>query len=163
MNHLREKKSKIGFFLHARISGNSRPHLKNLKSSPPGAKVAMAQPNTNSTKIALQRKDTEGKDYSFLFVDARFGGAGGAYNGSTNKRKKDDSKKPRNDGGGRGSPDDHYPDDNGDNDDSGDNDTPNVDRHSVSSSSNPQHSNAELKQRAKLPTLSPKSLTLDGV
>ena len=99
----------------SRIMENVRPEFRNLKSHPPGTKASVAQPRANGAKNASQKKDAGEKDYSFLFDDARFGGAGGAYNGGTNKQKKDDNKKQRKYRGDINPPDDRDPDDDDDN------------------------------------------------
>ena len=74
---------------------NIVPDFKNLNSHPPGTKASVAQPKANGAKTTSQKKNATENDYSFLFVDARFGGAGGAYNGGNDKRKKDGNKKQR--------------------------------------------------------------------
>ena len=68
------------------------PDLNNLKSNPPGAKTSVAQLEANGAKNKSQKKNAGKKDYFFLFVDARFGGAGSADNDGTNKRRKDENK-----------------------------------------------------------------------
>ena len=74
---------------------NIVPNFKNLNSHPPGTNTSIALPRADRAKNTAQKKTTPGKDYSFLFVDAKFGGAGGAYNGSGNKKKKDDKYKQK--------------------------------------------------------------------
>ena len=96
------------------------------------------------------------KDYSFLFVDARFGGAGSAYNGGTNKRKKDGNKKQKREDGDGNPPNDQDPDDDDDDKDSEDDNTPNVDGHKLSGNNTCQQTTPKLalyKPGAKLPTL----------
>ena len=69
----------------SRIMENIVPDFRNLNSYPSGTKASVAQPRANGAKNTSQKKNATEKDYSFLFVDARFGGAGSAYNGGTNK------------------------------------------------------------------------------
>ena len=137
---------------HSRVTGNTRPEVKGLKASPPGAKISVAQPDASNLKTVSQGRSIEERDYSFLFVDARFGGAGGPYNGSSNRKRKDDSRRSKKNGNGGGSPGDQDPDDDDNDGDSGDDDTPSGDGHSLSSSSNTQRSQADLKLRAKCPS-----------
>ena len=107
---------------------NIIPDFRKLTSHPPGTKASVAQPRANGTKETSQKKNAA-DDYSFLFVDARFGGAGGAYYGSNNKGKKDGNKKPRREDGDGNPPNDQDPDDDDECKDSYDNNTPNIDGH----------------------------------
>ena len=56
----------------SRIMQNIVPDFRNLSSHPPGTKASVAQPRENRTKETSQ-KNNAADDYSFLFVDARFG------------------------------------------------------------------------------------------
>ena len=45
---------------HSRVTGNSWPELKSLKSSPPGAKIPMARPKISNTKSTSQVTEKKG-------------------------------------------------------------------------------------------------------
>ena len=60
----------------SRIMENILPDFRNLNSYPPGTKASVAQPRANGAKNTSQKKNATEKDYSFLFVNARFGRAG---------------------------------------------------------------------------------------
>ena len=68
----------------SRIIQNIVPDFRNLSSHPPGTKASLTQPRASGTMETSQKKNAA-DDYSFLFVDARFGGAGGTYYGNNNK------------------------------------------------------------------------------
>ena len=59
---------------------NIVPDFRNLSLHPP-----VAQSMAKGAKNTSQKRKVSEDDYSFLFVDARFGGAGGAYYGNNNK------------------------------------------------------------------------------
>ena len=57
----------------SRIMQKIVPDFKNLDSHPPGTKATVAQPKANGAKTTSQKNNATENDYSFLFVDARFG------------------------------------------------------------------------------------------
>ena len=126
-----ERKSFQESLPHPRVSGNSLPDVKGLKSSLPGAKVSLAYPDASTPKTAAIRGSNGEKDYLLLFKDARYGGEGGAYNGSFNRKKGDDNREPKRNHSHGGSPDDNDLDDDDNNEDSSDDDTPSSDSHSL--------------------------------
>ena len=63
---------------HSRVTGNTWPDVKGLKASPPGVKIPLAHPDASNPKAAANGGNNRGKDYSFLFKYARWGGEGGA-------------------------------------------------------------------------------------
>ena len=111
-------------------------------SSVPGEKIPLAQPDASNPKTSANGGSNGERDYSFLFKEARYGGEGSAYNGSSNRQNRDDNRKSRRNDSHEGAPDDNDPDDNDDNDDSGDS-------QSLLGSSNIQHSNTDLKPRSR--------------
>ena len=148
---------------YSRITGNTGPDIKGLKASPPSEKVPLAHPDASNPNAAANGGSNGGKNYSFLFKYARWGGEGGAYNGNPNRKKNYDIRIPKRSGNHGGSPDGNDPDDGDKNEGSGDDDTPNGDGHLISGNSYTPRSLTDLRPRCKLPTLHHKSLEWDGV
>ena len=66
------------FSPQSRIMQNIVPDFRNLSSHPPGTKAPVAQSMAKGAKNTSQKRKAAEDDYSFFFVDARFGGAGDA-------------------------------------------------------------------------------------
>ena len=54
-----------------RVSGNSWPDVKGLKSSLPREKIPLAQPDASNPKSSAIREHKKGRDYLFLLKNAR--------------------------------------------------------------------------------------------
>ena len=90
---------------HPRVSAHSHPDTRGLKSSLPGEKIPLAQPDASNPKSSAIRESNKERDYLFLFKNARYSGKGNAYNGSSNKRNRDNNRTSMRDSSHGGVPD----------------------------------------------------------
>ena len=117
--------------------------------------------------VAPKKNVAKGRDYSFIFTKARFGGNGSVYNGNTNNNKKGNGNRKNQWGGnGSGGPlDGQDPDDDDEGEDYKDEDVLNVDLFPLTVNNASKSTHIEYttnKPGAKLPSLHPKEFYWNG-